>query len=59
MPNSAAQDVAWIITLFLLGAIGVLIIKNPIGFSQSAGTIFTGIGGWGTTLTGTGYKGGH
>lgn len=53
------KDVAWIITLFLLGAIAVLIIKNPKGFSASAGTIFTGFNSWGQTLTGSGYKGGH
>jgi hypothetical protein len=50
------KDVAWIITLFLLGAIAVLIVKNPTGFSTSAGTIFTGFNSWGQTLTGSGYK---
>ena len=49
------KDVAWIITLFLLGAIGVLIIKNPQGFATSAGAIFGGFNSWGKTLTGTGY----
>jgi hypothetical protein len=49
------KDVAWVITLFLLGAIAVLIIKNPGGFSQAAGSIFTGFNSWGQTLTGSGY----
>ena len=51
----AMKDVTWIITLFLLGSIGVLIIKNPKGFATSAGTIFTGFNSWGQTLTGSGY----
>jgi hypothetical protein len=59
MAGGSGSDVAWIITLFLLGAIAVLIIKNPIGFSTTAGTIFTGFNSWGQTLSGTGYKGGH
>jgi hypothetical protein len=49
------KDVTWIITLFLLGAIGVLIIKNPQGFATSAGSIFSGFNSWGQTLTGSGY----
>ena len=49
------ESVWWIVTLFLLGAIGVLIIMNPAGFAQAAGSIFTGFGGWGQTLTGSGY----
>jgi len=49
------KDVAWIITLFLLGAIGVLIIMNPKGFSKAAGSIFGGFNSWGQTLTGSGY----
>jgi hypothetical protein len=57
--GGVVSDVSWIITLFLLGAIGVLIIKNPIGFSASAGTIFSGFNSWGQTLTGSGYSGGH
>jgi hypothetical protein len=47
----------WIITLFLLGSIGVLIIMNPKGFNTSAGTIFSGFNTWATTLSGSGYKG--
>jgi hypothetical protein len=49
------KEVSWIITLFLLGAIGVLIIKNPNGFASAAGSIFGGFNSWGQTLTGTGY----
>lgn len=49
------KDIAWIITLFLLGSIAVLIIKNPQGFSQAAGSIFGGFNSWGHTLTGSGY----
>jgi len=48
-------DIVWIITLFLLGAIGVLIIKNPGGFAAASGSIFGGFNSWGKTLTGTGY----
>lgn len=50
------KDVAWIITLFLLGAIGVLIIMNAKNFSIAAGSIFSGFNSWGQTLTGSGYK---
>lgn len=49
------KEVSWIITLFLLGAIGVLIIKNPNGFASAAGSIFGGFNSWGQTLTGSGY----
>lgn len=49
------KEISWIITLFLLGAIGVLIIKNPNGFASAAGSIFGGFNSWAQTLTGTGY----
>lgn len=49
------KDVAWIITLFLLGAIGVLIIMNAGNFAVAAGSIFSGFNSWGQTLTGSGY----
>jgi hypothetical protein len=49
------KDVAWIVTLFLLGSIAVLIIMNPGGFATSAGSIFGGFNSWGQTLTGSGY----
>ena len=46
------------ITLFFLGAIVVLVVTHSSGFSQSAGTIFTGINTLGTTLTGSKQGGG-
>jgi hypothetical protein len=49
-------SVAWVITLFLLGAIGVLIIMNAKNFAVVAGSVFTGFNQWGQTLTGSGYK---
>jgi hypothetical protein len=49
--------IVWIITLFLLGSIGVLIIMHPKGFATSAGTVFSGFNSWGNTLSGNGYKG--
>jgi hypothetical protein len=49
------KDISWIITLFLLGAIAVLIIKNPKGFASASGSIFSGFNSWGQTLTGSGY----
>jgi hypothetical protein len=49
------KDVAWIITLFLLGAIFVLVIMNPGGFASAAGSVFGGFNSWGQTLTGSGY----
>lgn len=55
MAQGATGDVVWIITLFLLGSIAVLIIKNPGGFAQAAGSVFGGFNSWGKTLTGSGY----
>ena len=51
------ESAVWIITLFLLGALGVLIVMHPKGFSTSAGTVFSGFNSWATTLSGSGYKG--
>lgn len=51
------DSITWIITLFLLGSLGVLVVMNPKGFSQSAGAVFQGFNSWGTTLSGSGYKG--
>lgn len=51
------EAIVWVITLLLLGAIGVLIIKNPQGASQAFGTIFGGFNMWAKTLSGTGYVG--
>lgn len=50
------ESVVWILTLLLLGALGVLIVMRPYGFSKSAGTVFKGFGGWAQTLSGSGYK---
>lgn len=52
----AGEAVVWVLTLFLLGAIGVLIIMNPKGFQTAAGTVFTGFNTWGQTLSGSGYN---
>lgn len=50
---------AWkLITLFFLGCIVVLVVTHSSGFSQSAGTIFTGVNTLGTTLTGVKQGGG-
>lgn len=51
------DGIIWILTLFLLGSLGVLIIMHPKGFSTSAGTVFKGFNLWATTLSGSGYKG--
>lgn len=56
MAESVTHDIFWVITLFFLGAIGVLIIMNPIGFSSAGGTFFGGLNTLGTTLTGSGYN---
>lgn len=56
MAESVTHDIFWVITLFFLGAIGVLIIMNPGGFASAGGTLFGGINTLGTTLTGTGYR---
>jgi len=50
------DSVVWIITLLLLGAIGVLLIMNAGPASQVFGTIFTGFNSWAQTLSGAGYK---
>lgn len=48
---------AWhVVTLFLLGSLAVLIVTHAPGFSQAAGTIFSGFNSWGTTLSGTNVK---
>jgi hypothetical protein len=39
-----------ILTLFFLGAIFVAVMTHAAGFSQSAGTLFTGINSLGSTL---------
>lgn len=57
--GGAGQDIVWLITLFFIGAIGVLFIMNPNGFKIVGGTFFGGINTLGTTLTGSGYKKAH
>jgi hypothetical protein len=54
--DSVSHDITWIITLFLMGALGVLVIMNPSGFATAGGTIFGGFNQWAQTLTGSGYK---
>lgn len=51
------KDVWHIITLFLLGALGVLVVTHPKGFSAAAGSIFTGFNSWANTLSGANVKG--
>ncbi len=55
--GGAMDSIVWIITLFLLGSLGGLVVMTPMGFSQSAGAIFGGVNSWATTLSGSGYKG--
>lgn len=47
------MDYEKIITLFFLGCIAVLIITHAPGFAQAGGTLFSGVEGMGTILTGT------
>jgi hypothetical protein len=56
MAETVTHDIFWVITLFLLGAIGVLIIMNPTGFASAGGTVFGGLNSWAQTITGSGYK---
>lgn len=49
------NGVVWILTLLLLGALGVLIIMNASSASQVFGTVFTGFNSWAQTLSGAGY----
>lgn len=50
------KTVADLLTLFFVGAIIVLIVTHAPGFSQAAGTVFSGINSLGNTLTGAGVK---
>jgi hypothetical protein len=52
------DKITHLITIFFLGALVVLIVTHSSGFAQSAGTIFTGVNGLGSTLTGANVKGG-
>lgn len=49
-------DVGKLVTLFFVGAIIVLVVTHAPGFSQSAGTLFSGVEGMGTILTGANVK---
>jgi hypothetical protein len=53
--SNAGDAIVWLLTLLLLGALAVLVIMNPGGFSKSAGTVFKGFGSWATTLSGSNY----
>jgi hypothetical protein len=50
------NGVVWVLTLLLLGALGVLIIMNAANASLVFGTVFTGFNSWAQTLSGAGYK---
>lgn len=50
------NGVVWVLTLLLLGALGVLIIMNAGSASQVFGTVFTGFNSWAQTLSGAGYN---
>lgn len=52
------DKVSKLITIFFFGCMLVLVVTHSSGFSQSAGTIFTGVNGLGTTLTGAKIQGG-
>jgi hypothetical protein len=56
MAETVTHDIFWVITLFFMGAIGVLIIMNPTGFASAGGTVLGGINTLGVTLTGSGYR---
>lgn len=47
-----------LITFFFVGALVVLVVTHAKGFSTAAGSLFTGVNGLGTTLTGANIKGG-
>lgn len=47
-----------LITLFFVGALFVLVVTHAKGFATSAGTVFTGVEGMGTILTGSKVKSG-
>lgn len=44
--------------IFLFGSLIVLFIKNPKSFSTVTGTLFTGLNGLGSTLSGANTKAG-
>jgi len=54
-----SKDIFGLITLFFIGSLVVLAVTHAKGFATSAGTLFTGVEGMGTTLTGANIKGGQ
>lgn len=48
------KDIFKLVMFFFIGAIIVLVVTHSAGFSQAAGTLFTGVNKLGTTLTGAG-----
>lgn len=48
------KDVFKLIMFFFIGALVVLVVTHSAGFSQAAGTLFTGVQSMGSTLTGAG-----
>jgi hypothetical protein len=56
--GSAVNNFWKILTIFFLGAIFVAVMTHAAGFSQSAGTLFTGINSMGTTLEAGNIKAG-
>lgn len=54
--GEAVKDFWQILTLFFLGAIFLAVLTHAKGFSTAAGTLFTGIQGMGSTLSGTSSK---
>jgi hypothetical protein len=47
-----------ILTLIFVGFLIVLVVTHAKGFSTAAGTLFTGINGLGSTLSGKGVTAG-
>lgn len=54
-----SKEIFGLITLFFMGALVVLVVTHAKGFATSAGTLFSGIQGMGSTLTGATIKGGQ
>lgn len=48
----------WVMWLFV-GALAVLVVKNPKGFASATTAVGGQVNKAATTLTGTGYKGGY
>jgi hypothetical protein len=54
-----SKDILNLVMIFFIGALFVLVVTHAKGFSTAAGTVFTGINGLGTTLTGQRIKAGE